>query len=40
MRAENEFLAMLRANPKLCYPDVTGASAIVEARLAEQDKDR
>lgn len=40
MKAENEFLAMLRANPKLCYPDVTGASAIVEARLAEQEKDR
>lgn len=34
--AENGFLETLRANPGLCYPDVTGASKIVEDRLAEQ----
>ncbi len=33
-RMEQEFLATLRANPRLVYPDVSGASAIVEAHLA------
>ena len=31
--AEREFLKMLRENPRLCYPDVTGASKIVEDSL-------
>lgn len=31
--AEQEFLKTLRENPGLCYPDVTGASAIVESQL-------
>jgi 4-hydroxy-4-methyl-2-oxoglutarate aldolase len=31
---ERDFLETLRANPKLCYPDITGASAIVENALA------
>jgi regulator of RNase E activity RraA len=30
---EQEFLKTLRENPDLCYPDVTGASEIVESRL-------
>lgn len=34
MRMEREFLQTLRENPRLVYPDVTGASAIVEAALA------
>ena len=31
--AEQNFLKMLKENPGLCYPDVTGASEIVESRL-------
>jgi 4-hydroxy-4-methyl-2-oxoglutarate aldolase len=31
--AEQAFLARLRDQPDLCYPDVTGASEIVEAHL-------
>ena len=34
MRMEAEFLQTLREQPKLCYPDHTGASAIVEAAIA------
>ncbi len=34
--SENAFLETLRQNPKLCYPDVTGASKIVEDSLAAQ----
>ena len=33
MRSEKEFLETLRKNPRLCYPDFTGASAIVEKNL-------
>ena len=34
-KGEQEFLKALHANPDMCYPDATGASAIVEANLAE-----
>lgn len=34
VRMEQEFLATLREQPDLVYPDLTGASAIVEANLA------
>ncbi|MDA5195011.1 RraA family protein [Govanella unica] len=34
--AENAFLETLRQNPGLCYPDVTGASKIVEDSLRAQ----
>lgn len=33
--AEREFLKELGRNPGLCYPDVTGASEIVESRLLD-----
>lgn len=36
---EAAFFAALEANPGLCYPDATGASAIVEAALAMQARD-
>lgn len=36
--AEAAFLATLRTNPRLCYPDLTGASAIVEGHLAAAAK--
>lgn len=36
---ERDFLAAIRKNPKLCYPDVTGASAIIEARIEEQQRE-
>lgn len=32
-RKEEELLSALAENPSLCYPDITGASAIVEAKL-------
>jgi len=31
--AEQNFLQLLKENPGLCYPDVTGATEIVESRL-------
>lgn len=31
--SEQVFLKQLREDPNLCYPDVTGASEIVESRL-------
>lgn len=31
--AEQEFLKTLKENPDLCYPDVTGATKIVESQL-------
>lgn len=37
---EQAFLEMLRKNPGLCYPDVTGASNIVEGVLAKQGASR
>lgn len=32
-KKEQAFFAALRENPKLCYPDLTGATAMVEAAL-------
>lgn len=36
LEAEQGFMEMFRKNPKLCYPDVTGATEIVEAALRAQ----
>lgn len=33
---ERDLFAALEANPTMCYPDMTGASKIVEAALAQQ----
>ncbi len=35
LAAEQEFMRQFRANPGLCYPDVTGATEIVERYLRE-----
>lgn len=37
-KAEHEFLKTLRENPRLCYPDVTGASKIVEDAMKAQNR--
>lgn len=34
--AEQKFLARLREEPDICYPDVTGASEIVESQLLDR----
>lgn len=36
-KKEADFFKALEANPGLCYPDATGASAIVEAALKAQE---
>jgi len=38
LKAETEFLERLKREPDLCYPDVTGASAIVEAQMSSKPK--
>ena len=35
LEAEQAFMRQFRENPKLCYPDVTGATEIVERALAK-----